>query len=58
MVFREGKLQTKKVNSAVELICRSTKGFGGNENKKNLKIQSFPGWCPIERHAKTVFNFS
>lgn len=46
MVFQDGELRTKKVNSAVELICKPPKGFRGNENKKSSEFSELSNLVP------------
>ena len=64
MVFQDGELRTKKVNSAVELICRAPKDFKEIENKKSSEFSELSNLVPgtgfepahpfERRHLKTV----
>ena len=46
MVFQDGELRTKKVNSAVELICRPPKDLRGNENKESSENSELSNQVP------------
>ena len=46
MVFQDGELRTKKVNSAVELICRAPKDFKEIENKKSSEFSELSNLVP------------
>lgn len=46
MVFQDGELRTKKVNSAVELLCRPPKDFKEIENKKSSENSELSNLVP------------
>jgi hypothetical protein len=46
MVFQDGELRTKKVNEAVELLCRPGKGLKENANKKSSENSELSNVVP------------
>ena len=64
MIFDEGELRTKKINSAVQLICREGKASRGSINKESSENSELSNLVPgtgfepahpfERRHLKTV----
>lgn len=43
-VFKNNAIQTTRPNRAIELICRSSKGFGDRKNENPPKFRRIPMW--------------
>jgi len=55
MIFKDGELRTKRVNSAVELLCRPPKDFRGNEKEKSPENSELSNLVPYSGISSNQF---